>query len=109
MSLVRSLGRARCGHLLLDVASNHIVGLCGNDPFIEFRQLGDLLTLKEPREAVEDLQVCVGMLSLDFGDRLEPELLHGFHARQLAVASEERQLIQNFLEESVLVADVGML
>ena len=70
--------------------------LCGIDLFDELRQLGDLLTLKESQVPVENIQVCVGIclaLTNDSGNGLDPELLHGFYSRQLAVASEERQLI----------------
>ena len=104
------VGRARSKHLLLDAANNHIVWLCGNDPFDEVRQLGGLLTLKQPRVAVEDLQFGVEILlglALDVGDGLDPESLYGFHSKQLAVASEGHSLIQHILEESVLVADVS--
>ena len=69
--------------------------LCGNDPFDEVRHLGDLLTLEQLTSG--------GGRSPSFCVRI-----HWFHCRQLAVATEERGLIQHFLEEIVLVADVSM-
>ena len=63
-------------------------------------QLGGLLTLKQPRVAVEDLQFSVEILlglAFDVGDGLDPELLYAFHSRQLAVASEGHSLKQHIL------------
>ena len=46
--------------------------------------------------------------ALDFGDSLDPELLHGSHPDSWPCRANSDFLTQHFLEESLLAADVSI-